>query len=302
MREPGESRRTRKRLPARKLLEGRSVMNAELIKATFKERFDEDVEVPVASDRVESLAPFAFHGVCRDYLDRIVDPELIRLLCACAMCSPSKSDLQQRDIIVVQDPGLRAQIAELVDHMPWVRQAPAFLVFCLNANRLPRAADLRDRPFPNNHLDLFFNATGDAAIALAYFVQAAESLGLGTCPISEIRNHASAISDLLNLPERVIPFAGVCLGWPTKMGRIVPRLPLTMTVHHDRYSENGLEEQLMRYNDRGHEMKVYNTQRAIGRWGVSSSYGWVEDKTRQYSEQHRTDFGAYVRSKGFCLD
>ncbi|MBM1173574.1 nitroreductase family protein [Microvirga arabica] len=277
-------------------------MNAELIKAALKERFDEDVEVPVASDRVESLAPFAFHGVCRDYLDRIVDPELIRLLCACAMCSPSKSDLQQRDIIVVQDPGLRTQIAELVKHMPWVRQAPAFLVFCLNANRLPRAAALQGRPFPNNHLDLFFNATGDAAIALAYFLQAAESLGLGTCPISEIRNHASAISDLLGLPERVIPFAGVCLGWPGKTGRIVPRLPLRMTVHHNRYSENDLEELLMQYNDRGQKMQVYGAQRAIGQWGVSSSYGWVEDKTRQYAGKHRADFGEYVRSKGFCLD
>jgi nitroreductase/FMN reductase [NAD(P)H] len=52
-------------------------------------------------------------------------------------------------------------------------------------------------------LDAFFNASVDAGIALASFVIAVEATGLGCCPISTFRNDAQAVSDLLELPDRV---------------------------------------------------------------------------------------------------
>ena len=63
--------------------------------------------------------------------------------------------------------------------MPWIADAPAFLVFLANGRRLPLIARLRDKPFPNDHLDLFFNAVVDSAIVLATFMRAAEAVGLG---------------------------------------------------------------------------------------------------------------------------
>jgi len=33
-----------------------------------------------------------------------------------------------------------------------------------------------------------------------------------------------------------------------------------------------------------------------------TSYGWSEDKPRQYAEPLRADFGAFVRVKGFRLE
>lgn len=182
---------------------------SEAIESALRERFGEEVPVPADLDGVERLARIAGRRVCRSYSDRPVEPDLLRLLCACALSSPSKSDLQQRDIVVVRDPDLRRRIADLLPHMPWVGTAPAFLVVCLNGRRILRLADLRERPFPNDHLDLFFNATGDAAIALGACLTAAEAIGMGGCPISEVRNHAAAISAWLGLPDRVVPFAGL---------------------------------------------------------------------------------------------
>src|SRR5262249_51831778 len=46
------------------------------------------------------------------------------------------------------------------------------LVFAANGQRLPTISKLRGKPFPNDHLDLFFNAVVDAAIALATFIRA----------------------------------------------------------------------------------------------------------------------------------
>ena len=275
---------------------------SEAIGAALRERFGEEVPVPADLDGIERLARIAGRRVCRSYSDRPVEPDLLRLLCACALSSPSKSDLQQRDIVVVRDPDLRRRIADLLPHMPWVGTAPAFLIVCLNGRRIVRLADLRERPFPNDHLDLFFNATGDAAIALATCLAAAEAIGMGGCPISEVRNHAAAISAWLGLPERVVPFAGLCLGWPADEGRMAPRLPLSLTVHEDRYAEEPFAERTAAHDARCGALHAYPRQRSVERWGEAAHYGWSEDKTRQYAEPHRADFGAFVRAKGFSLE
>jgi nitroreductase len=128
---------------------------ADRIEAVFRERFGEDVAVNPALNGLDELLRIAAHRVHRSCSDHPVDPALVRLLCACALSAPSKSDLQQRDIVIVSDPDLRRRIGALLSHMPWVSEAPAFLVFCANGRRLPRIAALRDKPFPNDHLDLF---------------------------------------------------------------------------------------------------------------------------------------------------
>ena len=49
-------------------------------------------------------------------------------------------------------------------------------------------------------------------------------------------------------------------------------------------------------------MQPYKTQRYTDKFGESATYGWSEDKARQYSVLERADFGAFVRCKGFKLD
>src|SRR5581483_3763500 len=207
-----------------------------MLESALQERFGESFTMPAGVDDVAALARIASRRVHRRYSDRPVDKQFVRLLCACALSAPSKSDLQQRDIVIVTDATMRSTIADLLPHMPWVREAPAFLIFCANGRRVREVSRLRDKPFPNNHVDLFFNAVGDAAIALATCLQAAESIGLGGCPISEIRNHAAKIDAMLELPAQVIPFAGLCLGWPADAAQISPRQPLALTLHENRYT------------------------------------------------------------------
>ena len=44
-------------------------------------------------------------------------------------------------------------------------------------------------PHANNNLDTFLNTAVDCALAMSQFIAAAELAGLGTCPISYVRNH-----------------------------------------------------------------------------------------------------------------
>ena len=173
--------------------------NVQNIAHALQQRFGEEVAVDPGLNGLDELARIAGHRVHRRYDGRPVDPALLRLLCACALSAPSKSDLQQRDIVMVEERAVRRTIADLIPDMPWIAQAPVFLVFCANGRRLPQIAALRGKPFPNDHLDLLFNAATDAALALATFLRAAHAVGLGCCPISVIRDHAGRVSELLAL-------------------------------------------------------------------------------------------------------
>ena len=275
---------------------------AKALQDALATRFGERLPVDEGLSGLAELAAIAAHRTHRRYLPRPVAPELIRLLCACALSAPSKSDLQQSDILIVQDPAIRGAIAGKIPDNPWIGTAPAFLVFLANGRRQPFIADLRDKPFPNDHLDLFFNAVSNCSIVLATFIRAAEAVGLGCCPISAIRDHSAFLSDLLRLPERVVPVAGMCVGWPSERGYITPRLGLDATVHTDRYSERDLAADIDTYDHRRNEGRPPWKQRNPERWGEAPFYGWSEDKARQYAEPLRADFGAFVRKKGFTLE
>jgi nitroreductase/FMN reductase [NAD(P)H] len=273
-----------------------------LIHEALMERFGEELEVGEDLSGLDGLARIAVHRVHRRWLARDVSPDLLRLLCACALSAPSKSDLQQGDILVIRDVAKRNAIAGLLPEMPWVSDAPVFLVFLANGRRLPEISRMRGKPFPNDHLDLFFNATVDAAIVMTTFLHAAEAAGLGCCPISVIRDHARVISEMLELPEKVVPVAGMCVGWPAEEGGITPRLPLDVTVHEERFTESDLAGKIDAYDHRRVATHPYRNQRDTERFGRSEFYGWSEDKARQYAVPLRTEFGAFVRNKNFNLD
>jgi nitroreductase len=265
------------------------------INGALLKRFGAEFEIDPELTGLNELEKIAGHRSHRRYLPRPIEPDLLRLLCACALSAPSKSDLQQCDIIIVSDAAIRKSIVSFIPEMPWINDAPVFLVFAANGRRLPAISKLRGKPFANDHLDLFFNAVVDAAIALATFIRAAEAVGLGCCPISAIRDHPGTVSNLLHLPNRVVPVAGMCVGWPAQAGEITPRLSLSTTVIENKYVADDLAAEIDAYDRRRAKLRPYRQQRNTDRWGEASLYGWSEDKARQYAEPLRTDFGSFVR-------
>jgi len=271
------------------------------VEAALAERFGTKLRADAGLPGLDELARMAEHRSHRKFAGRPVEPALLRLLFACALSAPSKSDLQQADIVYVADRAKVKAIADGIPDMPWIAAAPVFLVFLANNRRLRQIGEWRGKPFANDHLDHFLNAAVDAALVMMSFIRAAEAVGLGACPISHVRNHPHELSRLLALPEGVFPVAGLCVGYPAEAGRITPRLPLEATVHVDRYDETGVREKIDAYDRRRHALAPYRKQRYADRYASVDFYGWSEDKARQYSVPERADFGAFVRDKGFSL-
>jgi nitroreductase len=234
----------------------------------------------------------------RRYSDQPVPEPVIRLILAAAFSASSKSDFQQASVIRVDDRGQRDKLAALIPDMPWIGNAPVFLVFLGDARRLER---ISKHPVKNGSLEGFFNATVDAALVLQTCILAAETLGLGTCPISVLRNHIEAVGEILALPDKVFPVAGLCLGYPAQQGFISMRLPPGVTVHRDRYDDNAVAgvDAYDRRRDARHSIK--DRQKSPEVFGTAEFYGWSEDKGRQAMTPEGTRFAAWLRAKGFDL-
>src|SRR6185312_5765879 len=108
---------------------------AQTIRDSLNRRFGEPVAVDETLPGLDALARMAARRVHRRYKDQPVDPALRRLLCACALSAPSKSDLQQADILLANTAD-QATIDGLVRDQPFIRSGPAFLVFLGNGRRL----------------------------------------------------------------------------------------------------------------------------------------------------------------------
>lgn len=277
-----------------------SSLAQQLADAALK-RFGTSVSVPEDLPGADELLRMMAHSSHRKWATQSVPKDLLDLLFACALSAPSKSDLQQADIIHVADRSRVAALTDLIPDMPWINDSPVFLVFCGNNRRIRQIGQWRGKPFANEHLDHFMNAAVDAGIVMAQFIRAAEAVGLVTVPISAVRNHPDQTSDILGLPDAVFPVAGLCVGYPVGAGHIVPRLPLSVTTHIDQFDESGLEAQIDAYDRRRHAQFPLRRQRHSKIYPDVEFNGWSEDKARHYSVPERADFGIFIRNKKFSL-
>ena len=240
----------------------------------------------------------------RRYSEEIPSENLLDVLTAASLSASAKSDFQQASILRVRDAEKRAAIGELFPAMPWIANAPVFIVFLGDARRLQSIGEMRGRPVSNGTLEGFFNASVDAALVMQTMILCAESAGLGVCPISVIRNEIDKVAAILGLPDLVFPVAGLCLGYPQAEGHVSLRLPRPATTHLDRYDDSALVSAIDDYDRRRDALHAIprEQQRSNAEFGEATFYGWSEDKARQAAKAEGAAFPPYLRSHGFSFD
>jgi len=144
-----------------------------------------------------------------------IDPAIRDLLFEAALQAPTAGNQTLYTILDITDPVLKAELAELCDHQPFIATAPLVLVFLADGRRwlgLYRAAGCEPRPQGPGDALL---AMADAVIAAQNMVVAAHSLGLGSCYIGDILENCEQVRARLQLPDDVFPAAMLVIGWPT---------------------------------------------------------------------------------------
>ncbi|RVT99192.1 NADPH-dependent oxidoreductase [Rhodovarius crocodyli] len=244
-----------------------------------------------------ALSALLDRRVTRRYRDEAIPDPLLSTVLAGAQSAPSKSDLQQYSIIVLRDRAKIAAIAGWIGTMPWIADAPVLLIFCGDLNRGRRLGALYGRENANDNMDSFLNASVDAALAMGFTIMAADAAGLGTCPISYVRNHLEKIGPMLKLPKGVFPVAGLTLGWPVARNEPSPRLPQNVVVHQEVYDDSGLEAALPAYD----ALRPPANPRYPEVFGPAKE-NWSANASRQLGVPERAGFRAWLRHRGFALD
>ena len=185
------------------------------------------------------------HRSIRKFKKTEVPDELVRIIVETAQCAATSSHVQAYTVIQVNDRTIRREIADLAGSQEWVEQAPVFLVFCADLNRLEKACSMHAKKMAQGLAEQFVVATVDTALLAQNAMITAESLGLGGVYIGGIRNDPRKICDLLSIPEKAFPIFGMCLGYPDHAPPVKPRLPLEAIFKIDQYNredEDGLLE------------------------------------------------------------
>lgn len=262
------------------------------LERALAKRFGDIPTCPADLAQNDALSGLAARGSCRSFTPQQPSLDTIRTLCATALAAPSKSDLQQRDILIVDDPERTQALKDLLGAQEWIAGAPRLLLFLANNRRQRLVQTLHDQPFPNDHLDAFFNASVDAGIALAFFIAAAEAAGLSCCPISTIRNHLADVSEMFALPDHVFPVAALAIGTSAHDApRITPRLSLQSTVSVDVFRDTTPQD-----------IRAYDARRQAQAAPGTDTPDWSRAKAKMYAEPQRQDFADFIRSIGFRLD
>ncbi|WP_431269400.1 nitroreductase family protein [Dankookia sp. P2] len=273
---------------------------AALIRGRYGVKPDAPLPFAPADEVPAGLAAILDRRVTRRYAPHPVPEPLLQTVLAGAQSAPSKSDLQQYSVIVLQDPDKIARIADWIGGMDWIKQAPVFLLFCGDIRRARRVCELHGRLHANDNVDTFINATADAALALGFTVMAAEAAGLGTCPISYVRNHVEKIGPMCGLPPGVYPLAGLTLGFPAGARNwLSPRLPQHLMVHRESYDDSGLEAALPGYDAARPPAKPRYPEIHGPK---PEGCGWSENAARQTSVPERFGMRTWLKLQGLSLD
>lgn len=168
----------------------------------------------------------------RRYTDEPVPREVLDRLLSAAQWAPSWAHTQAPEVLVVEDPQVRAALqACLTEQNPAYRamgEAPLALAF---SARLGRAGFKKGEPATLRGDWMMF----DVALAMQNFMLAAHAEGLGTVCVGLF--DAEAATKAVGAPEGTTVVALTPLGYPAAETKVPPRKDPAQFVHWNRYTE-----------------------------------------------------------------
>ncbi|MCD8547924.1 MAG: oxygen-insensitive NADPH nitroreductase [Aeromonadaceae bacterium] len=228
------------------------------------------------------------HRSIRQFAEQPISPGQLEQILLAAQSASSSSFLQAVSVIRVKDMAKRHQLVRLCGEQAYVASAAEFLVFCIDFHRhrtlVPAAK--------TGYIEQLLIGAIDAGLMGQNALLAAESMGLGGVFIGAIRNDPEGVSQLLGLPELVVPLFGLCLGYPAQSPDLKPRLPLQLVLHEEQYQapdpcQFAAYDALLAHYYRGR--------------GEMQGRGWTDQLEKILSKEARPFMFDYLKRRGFAL-
>ncbi|MBO5989973.1 MAG: nitroreductase family protein [Paludibacteraceae bacterium] len=173
----------------------------------------------------------------RKYKEQDVDNGLIEKLLEAAGRASTTGNMQLYSVVVTKDEAKKAELAPTHFNQPTFKNAPVVLTFCADYNRFNKWCEENEAvPGYDNFLS-FLTAAIDTLLVAQTFCIAAESEGLGICYLGTTTYNADKISDILNLPDYVVPVTTITLGYPDEAPELTDRIKVGGWVHYEEYKD-----------------------------------------------------------------
>lgn len=179
---------------------------------------------------------------CRNFKSDQIEHELVHDILKEAVKAPTCGNMQLYSIITTQDKEQKEKLVSLHYNQPAAATSPLILTICADFKRFSDWCKINDANPGYDNFHSFLMAMTDAVILAQQITTIAELKGLGTCYLGTVTYNAKQISELLNLPELVIPVVSLAIGWPETPGEETLRLPLDAVIHQEKYHNDSKEE------------------------------------------------------------
>lgn len=139
----------------------------------------------------------------RKYEEKSVENEKIHLLLKAAMSAPTARNQREWEFVVVTDPEILRELSQASPYAKPTAAAPLAIVPLANTERMNGTAYLEQ----------------DLGAAVENILIEAEELSLGAVwmGIMPREERMARVSEVLKLPEHVVPFAIVAVGYPAEV-------------------------------------------------------------------------------------
>lgn len=234
------------------------------------------------------------HSSVRKFTEKSVSREIIDKLIESAQKGPSSSNFQAYTIIEVQSEDKRKTLYESSGNQEWLLEAPLVFLFCGDLNRSLKYFEAENKENILCNTEAFMVATVDATIAAQSIFITAKSFGLGGVYIGGIRNDIDVIRKEFYIPKMVFPIFAMCLGYPSEIPGLKPKLP-TGVIHKIDYYDDSKDDILIKgYNQ---IMSEYYFERTNGKSKVT----WIKKCGEALAAKPRDNVGISMRENGILL-
>ena len=178
----------------------------------------------------------------RTFNDKEISQSELREIIEEAMHAPTCGNMQLYSVIITKDKDKLKELIPFHFSQPAAQSANVILTICADFNRFTQWCEAKNASPGYDNFHSFLNAFTDAVIFAQQIVTIAEMKGLGTCYLGTVIYNPKQISELLRLPDLVIPVACIAMGNYDNKPAISSRLPLEAVIHEEEYVQKSDEE------------------------------------------------------------
>ncbi|MDE5555340.1 MAG: nitroreductase family protein [Muribaculaceae bacterium] len=241
---------------------------------------------------------FSNRRTIRQYTNRKINQQLLNDLLMAASQAPTTGNMQLYSVVITEDEEMKKRLAPTHFNQPSVMSAAAVLTFCADFNRFVKWCEARNAKPGYDNFQAWVWAVEDTMIFAQQFVTLAEMHGLGTCYLGTTTYNAPQISEILELPDRVVPIATVTVGYPAVEGQLSDRLPIEAIVHHEKYVDYDSERINQIYAEKEALPESDKFIKENGKETLAQVFTDVRYKQAD-NEYFSKVFADFIREKGF---